>query len=202
MTGLWAVLAAFTIVTVSPGPANLAVCVAAMAHGAGPALRMAAGLALGLALWGVVAASGMGAILAASEAALTLLRLIGGAYLLWLAWRSAQAALTPSSDAAPQKSAAGFRTGLMLNLTNPKAAFAWMAALALGLTDGGSAGGLIVAVALCALIGLANYLGWALVMSRGTLRRFYQRARRSIDGVAAALFGIAGAELLRQGATR
>ncbi|SFI84116.1 LysE family translocator [Jannaschia pohangensis] len=197
-----AVLAAFSLVAVAPGPANLAVSVVAMSHGIGPALRMAAGLALGLAVWGVIACLGFGALLAGSEVALTALRLLGGAYLCWLASRSARAALGPRAVAAAPSPVRPFRTGLLLNLSNPKAVFAWLAALSMGLGPEAGPGFVTLATAFCAVIGLCNYLGWALLLSRGPVRRAYARAAVWIDGVVAALFAAAGLGLIRQGLLR
>lgn len=196
-----AILLAFAAVTFAPGPANLAVAVMAMEHGARPALRMALGLATGLAAWGVVAALGLGAVLAASEVAMTVLRLLGGAVLLWLAWttlREADGAARPAHSPARR----ALRTGLLLNLSNPKAILAWLAALSMGLDASGGAGALAAATMACAVIGLMNYLFWALLMSRDLPRRLHVRFRRAIARGTAALFGLAGAELFRQGVTR
>ncbi|MGB3555737.1 MAG: LysE family transporter [Jannaschia sp.] len=195
-----AILAAFALVTYAPGPANLAVSLVALGQGMRAALHMALGLALGLAVWGVAAALGLGAMLAASETAMTALRLLGGAYLLWLCWSGLRGVRAPVE--APVTVRRPFRAGLLLNLSNPKAVLAWLAALSMGLDA--SAGGvmLFVATLACALIGLSNYLFWALLMSRGGPRRLYASARRGIETGAAALFGFAGVELIRQGATR
>ena len=195
-----AILAAFAVVAYAPGPANLAVSLVALGQGARDALRMALGLALGLALWGVAAALGLGAILAASEPAMDAMRLLGGAYLLWLAWRGLRgAAAPPAAGAAVRRP---FRAGLWLNLSNPKAVLAWLAALAMGLDPSADAGTVALATAGCAAIGLSNYLFWAFLMSRGWPRRAYLRARRGIEAGAALLLGLAGAELVRQAATR
>ena len=49
---LGAIALAFLVVAASPGPANLACASVAMARGRRDGLRIAAGLAIGLALWG------------------------------------------------------------------------------------------------------------------------------------------------------
>ncbi|MEO0363017.1 MAG: LysE family transporter, partial [Pseudomonadota bacterium] len=139
-----------------------------------------------------------------SATALTALRLIGGAVLIWLAWRSARSAW---SAAAPAATAArpgrAFASGLLLNLSNPKAAIAWGAAIAIGLSPEAGAEDLWALTALCALIGAANYLVYALAFSTGRAQRAYAAARRWIEGAAAAILGAAGLALLsgRAGAT-
>lgn len=199
------ILLAFTVVCVSPGPANLGLAAAAMAAGPGPALRMALGLTLGLSVWGVAAALGLGAVLAASEPALVALKLAGAAYLFWLAFGSARSAARRARPAAGEGGAGrgGWAArGLLLNLSNPKAVFAWMAALAMGLDAGSGPGAVAVATLACMAIGLLNYLGWALVFSRRGAMAAYASARRGIEAATAGLFALAGFGLLRSGLAR
>lgn len=108
-----------------PGPSALL----SMTHG----LRYGHRRALATVLGGVVAAMtlmtasalGLGAILAASTTAFTLLKVVGAAYLIWLgisAWR------TPSSpekvQTEPAEASPGllklFRKGYMVGISNPK----------------------------------------------------------------------------------
>nr|WP_281070760.1 LysE family transporter [Oceaniglobus trochenteri] len=194
---------AFGVVCVSPGPANLALAARAMAQGRRAALPMAAGLALGLALWGVAAATGLGAVLAGSAAALGALKVVGACYLGWLALGAAQGAARRDGPEAPVAGRmGGFRTGLLLNLSNPKAVLAWMAALSMGLSPEVGAGAVRGATAVCALIGVANYLLWALVFSAGGAMAFYARARRGVEAGCAALFSLAAFGLLRSAFAR
>lgn len=192
-------LMAFFVAAASPGPATLAVSTTAMAAGARSAAALGVGLAVGLAFWGLVAAAGLGAILVQSSVALTVLRWFGGAYLLWLAWQSARSAILPErlpEEAAPVAGGKMMVRGLILNLSNPKAVLAWISVLAIGVgsRDGGS--GLAVVTALCALLGLAIYLVYAVLFSQAAIRSGYRRARRGIDGLAAGYFGYSGVKLV------
>lgn len=192
-------LMAFFIAAASPGPATLAVSTTAMAAGSRAAALLGFGLALGLAFWGVVAATGLGAVLVHSSVALTVLRWFGGAYLLWLAWQSARSAMAPVASGekiAPAPGGALFLRGLVLNLGNPKAVLAWISILALGTGSAEDGASLATTTALCAVLGLAIYLVYALLFSRGAIRAGYRRARRVIDGLAAAFFGYAGLRLI------
>jgi|FEC22Drversion2_1045045.scaffolds.fasta_scaffold01622_1 threonine efflux protein len=166
-------LIAFFVAAASPGPATLAVSTTAMASGARSALLLGTGLALGLAFWGLVAAAGLGAILVQSSAALTLLRWFGGAYLLWLAWQSAQGALRAEVPPEGLPQARGRRMltrGLVLNLGNPKAVLAWIAVLALGTGSDGAGAGLAVTTALCAALGLLIYLAYSILFALAPIR--------------------------------
>ena len=195
---LVAPLIAFFIAAGSPGPATLACASAAMAHGRAAGLALGVGLALGLSFWGALTAVGLGAVVLGSPTALLALRLAGGAYLLWLAWRSTRSALRTaeaSTGPAPSPDRLVMR-GALLNFSNPKAALAWAAVIAVGLPAGAGAWHLTAIAAACSALGLVIYLSYAVGFALPPVRRFYARARRAIDGALAALFGYAGLRLI------
>lgn len=194
---------AFFVAAAAPGPATLALATVSMRAGRRSGLAFGAGLSLGLAVWGVVAATGLGALLQASSHALSALKLLGGAYLLWLAFTSARAASrsrgTPSDVGDTRR---GFRRGLLLNLSNPKAVLAWMAVLALGLGDGNAIDAVALATGLCMALGLLIYTGYAVVFSTPRAMAIYRRAQRGIEAAAAGLFALAGVGLIRSAFAR
>jgi threonine/homoserine/homoserine lactone efflux protein len=190
---------AFFVAAASPGPATLAVSTTAMAQGARGAAMLGLGLAAGLAFWGVVAAAGLGALIVQSSVALTILRWCGGTYLFWLAWQSARGAMMPDPTSTEVPPAADGRImirGLVLNLSNPKAVLAWISVLALGVGSSNESSGLALTTALCAALGLLIYVSYAVLFSQAPIRAGYRKARRSIDGLAAAFFGYSGLKLV------
>lgn len=202
-TSLASIALAFLVVTVSPGPANIAVATVSMSEGRKAGHGFALGLSFGLAFWGLIAATGMGAVLQSTPPLLIAMKVLGGIYLLWLAIQSARSAMRGAQQArATAKSGRWFRQGLLLNLSNPKAVVAWMAALSMGLGESSSAGMLVLATAVCMAIGFANYAGHAAAFSLGGFMRAYQRVRRTVDGAVSVLFAAAGLGLLRSAVTR
>ncbi|MFK7791423.1 MAG: LysE family translocator [Devosiaceae bacterium] len=200
---LVAIALAFLVVAVSPGPANIAVATVSMRSGRRQGLRFGLGLSLGLAFWGLVAATGLGALLQSSATALTVLKILGGLYLLWLAFQSGKAAAKPLADLDEvSESGRWFVRGLILNLSNPKAVVAWMAALSMGLGGEASLGFVVLATGLCMVIGVLNYTGYALAFSLRGFMSGYARMRRWIDGVVAGLFAVAGFALIRSAFSR
>jgi threonine/homoserine/homoserine lactone efflux protein len=190
---------AFMVLVGAPGPATLAVTAMAMSQGRRAALVFAAGLSLGLAMWGLVAAVGLGAAMLAWAPALFAFRLAGGAFLLWLAWNSVRSALAPapaSRDAAGIAPTAMFRRGLLLNMLNPKAVLAWGAVIALGLPEAERAAGYAAMLGLCAAIGTSIYVCYALTFSLPSIRAGYARFRRWVEAACAAVFGLVGVRLL------
>ena len=203
LDGILAIALAFLVVAVAPGPANLAVATVAMSSGRRHGLTFGAGLAVGLALWGIVAASGLGALLERSAHFLIALKVLGGLYLLWLAIQSARSAASAvAAEPARREEGRWFVRGLVLNLSNPKAVVAWMAALAMGLGGDDSGSDVFLATAVCIAIGFANYAAYALAFSLPSLMAGYRRLRRWIDGAVAGLFAMAGFGLIRSALSR
>ena len=205
---LSAIFAAFFIVAASPGPATLAVSMVSAASDRKSGIVFGSRLAIGLAFWGLVAATGLGAILEASTNLLLALKIAGGTYLLWLAYGSARSAIRATTkDASVDNQALLperrlFAKGLVLNLSNPKAVFAWMAALSVGLGPEGGSLNLVVATLFCALIGLVIYTAYATAFSLAAIKDGYVKFHRQIDGMVAALFVIAGFSLIRSAFAR
>lgn len=205
LSTLFAVGGAFLIVASSPGPANLAAATVAMAQGRRVGAVFALGLSAGLAFWGLLAATGLGAVLQGSALALAVLKVFGGIYLIWLAVQSARSATQAGGQAPVPLQVGGrrwFLRGLLLNLSNPKAVFAWMAALSVGLDPNDGLATVAVATGLCAVIGLLNALGHVWIFSVPGMMASYRRLRRWIDGTVAALFAGAGLGLLRSALSR
>jgi threonine efflux protein len=127
-----------------------------------------------------VAATGLGVVVQGTTVLLTLLKLFGGAYLVWLAIQSGRSAARRTEDTIVSVQKGGwFWRGLVLNLSNPKAVVAWMAALSMGLGQETDAQAVAVATVICAVLGLMNYTGYALTFS---LPGFMAGYRRRDDG--------------------
>ncbi|MEX3017439.1 LysE family translocator [Gymnodinialimonas hymeniacidonis] len=198
---LFSIFLAFFVVAVSPGPATLAVSTVSASHGRAAGAQFGIGLGFGLAFWGIVAATGLGAVLQTTTQLLLAIKIGGGCYLLWLAYSSARAAMRPNTTLVEERgslpSGRWLLRGLTLNLSNPKAVVAWMAALAVGLRPDDGLAAVAVATCGCAMIGFAIYAAYAALFSLGPIRQVYAQFRRWIDGVVAGLFAIAGLALIR-----
>ncbi|WP_206601124.1 LysE family translocator [Pseudophaeobacter leonis] len=166
LVGLMSVGIAFFVVAASPGPATLAAATVSMSSGRNNGLRFGLGLSVGLAFWGLVAATGVGAVLQASTYALTALKVFGGGYLLWLAFKTARSACEKTPTMTPHEANGGwFKRGLILNLSNPKAVVAWMATLSLGLGDGDGVWQVALATPIRVALGFFIYFVYALAFS-------------------------------------
>jgi threonine/homoserine/homoserine lactone efflux protein len=194
---------AYFIATVSPGPAILAIVATAVSRGRGAGLALSLGVLTGSYIWAILTASGLTAIIRAYGHALVILKIVGGCYLLWLAWNAIRSAMkSPEAHRAqtaalPVLSARRYYLkGLGLHLTNPKAVFVWIMLTSLGMPPGAPTGVMVAFIGGCMAIGFAVFLGMALLFSLGPVHRAYLRSRRTIEGAMAALFAFAGLKLL------
>jgi threonine/homoserine/homoserine lactone efflux protein len=125
-------LGAALLITIAPGPDNLMVLSLGASRGRLCGMAFGLGCALGCLSHTLLAALGISAVIAASPAAFTALRLLGGAYLVYLGWQTLRGNTSTrvSGSAATGESAARmFRKGLVANAINPKVVMFFLAFL-------------------------------------------------------------------------
>jgi threonine/homoserine/homoserine lactone efflux protein len=108
-----------------PGPSLLFTIGRALTVGRREALLSVVGNALGLLVQVGLVALGLGAVVAASATAYTVLKLVGAAYVVWLGvtairHRADARVALENSDATPARRGHAVRTGLVVGVTNPK----------------------------------------------------------------------------------
>ena len=86
--------------------------------------------------------------------------------------------------------------GLALHITNPKPILFFGTLFSIGVPAGTSAGELALVVIIIGLNNAAVFFTYAFLFSNGAMARAYARARRWFEGVFAALFGLAGVQIL------
>ena len=129
----------FAVITVvhllaaaSPGPDFAYVTRQSLVQGRRAGLLASAGIALGLSIHIVYSAAGLAAVIAHSTHWMTVIKLIGGAYLLYLGFmglRSRRDDLAPAATAAAAPSSALRQVlgGFLCNALNPKAPIYFLA---------------------------------------------------------------------------
>ncbi|MEM8787490.1 MAG: LysE family translocator, partial [Pseudomonadota bacterium] len=184
----------------SPGPNMMAVSAAALARGRLAAVATAAGIASGVFAWAMLFALGVGALLAAAPGLLITLKLLGGAYLTYLGLRALRAAWVggATGTTGPVRRRA-YLTGLLVVLTNPKAALMWVAVTAYVSSLQMSTLGFLGVGAAAAGSAFAIYGGYALLFSTGGAVRIYARAARGIEAGFGTVFAALGLRLVAGG---
>jgi len=122
-TWLLYLVAAFGL-SLTPGPNSLLVLTHGALHGHRKTLFTVAGGAIGFVVLIALSMVGIGALLKASAHALTVLKLIGGLYLVWLGiqlWRAPAIQLRADAAQDNTRGTELFRQGLLTAVSNPKA---------------------------------------------------------------------------------
>lgn len=124
-------LAVAVLITLAPGPDNLMVLSLGMARGRRAGVAFGLGCALGCVNHTLLAALGVSALIAASPAAFTALRIAGGLYLVWLGLRAIRDARPTgvAAQAAGEPPGRLFLKGLLANAINPKVILFFLAFL-------------------------------------------------------------------------
>jgi threonine/homoserine/homoserine lactone efflux protein len=112
----WSIfLGVVLVAVVTPGPAMLAIAGHAVERGPRATMPIVAGNVVGAMAMMGVSVAGLAAFLAAAPGALTVLRVLGAAYLLWAGIRTFRGGDVRASAAR----GAGVMRGLMIALSNP-----------------------------------------------------------------------------------
>lgn len=188
----WANLVAFVlasvVIIVIPGPSVLFVIGRSIALGRRAGVLSVAGNALGTIPAVVAVAFGVGAIVASSIVAFTVLKIVGAVYLVWLGVQAIRHRRVAATGAVggPRSSWTLLRQGMVVGMTNPKtiaffvavlpqfvapsAGPVWVQLLALGL--------------LFQVLALICDSAWAL--AAGTARAWFARSPKRISTLAGA----------------
>jgi threonine/homoserine/homoserine lactone efflux protein len=199
---MWPAYLAYLINVVSPGPANFAIIGTAISQGRRAGLIIALGIFCGSLTWACAAALGLAALLRTYAIALEIMKVLGGLYLIYLAWKAYRSARTPDSQAAIGSLKADYTAGQLwlrgyaIHVTNPKAIFAWLAIISLGLPANAPASAIMLIVGICSASSLLIFTGYAMLFSTRHALRVYKSARRWIEGVMAVFYSLAGIKLL------
>ncbi|MFF4500820.1 LysE family translocator [Streptomyces sp. NPDC001401] len=200
LSTLLAFLGACTLIAASPGPSTVLIIKQSLRSRRSGVLTVL-GNETGVFVWGVVAAFGLTALLAASEVAYDVMRIVGAVVLVGFGVQALRQARrtkeAPDGWEGAEKSGwAAYRGGLLLNLANPKAAIFAMSFLPQFVPEG--------APHLPAMVGLAAL--WAVyevgyyslyVWFVGRMRTVLSRAgvRRRLEQVSGGVLLLLGVRL-------
>ena len=185
-----------SLAILSPGPGVIAVSQSAFALGRRRALPYGWGLAVGASIWCIFALLGLTVIFRAMPWTYVALKILGGAYLVWIAWKMWKHAPDALPDPAESSRGMGFLAGMILNLSNPKPALFYSAVLLSIFPALLTAGDKLVIYATAVSVELAFYTALASLMALPWLRRRYYAAKFWIDCAAGLAIGLLGLSLI------
>ncbi len=132
-------LAASLALAITPGPNWLYLVSRTVAQGRAAGLASWCGTTAGLVVHVLLAASGLSALLALVPTAYHAIRLVGAAYLLWMAWDLMRApADAPQGEAKPLPVRVMLRQAWLTSVLNPKVAVFYAAFLPQFIDAGGN----------------------------------------------------------------
>jgi threonine/homoserine/homoserine lactone efflux protein len=182
-------VASFLFIQV-PGPSLLFMLGRALTVTLRAALLSVVGNAAGLLAQALLVAIGLGAVMAASTTAYTVVKLVGAAYVVWLGVQAvrhrgdARLALL-RRERPPERANAAVMTGFVVGVTNPKTMLFFVAFLPQFTSSAAPTAPQIALLGLVfALMELASDSVWATVA--GKARRWLARKPRRLDAMGAA----------------
>ena len=188
---LLAFVVAATIVIAVPGPSVVFAIGRALAAGRRRALLSVVGNSAGVGLQIVAVAVGLGAVLATSAAAFTVVKLAGAAYLVVLGitairhrHRTAASLAAPDAIALPGWGRS-LVDGLVVGVLNPKSALFFIAFLPQFVDPAGAIGPQVLVLGLV-FTGIAVMLDSIWALSAGTARAWFARSPRRLAAVGGA----------------
>ena len=196
------ILAVLLVGVVSPGPSFILVARTAVALSRSAALSSALGMGVGAALLALAALFGLNMLLQQIPGAYLALKVSGGSYLVWLAWKTWRGARLPirvaGDDAAvaPASRLRHFGLAAATMLSNPKAAVQYGVIFAAMLPRAPSTALMLALPVSVFVLEFGWYALVALALSAPRPRAAYLRAKTGIDRVAGALLAALGIKLL------
>ncbi len=189
------IVAAYAILVMgasSPGPAVALLIGIATAQGRTPALVTTLGISLGSLTINILTMLGVGIALSQAAWTVNILRVIGAAYLLYLAYGAFSKAVQPpvlkTVVSNHQTATKQFLVGYLLQVTNPKAISFWLAIASIGAVEGAAPHIVALFIAGAFLISFGCHGAWALALSLTSVRQGYIAVRRWIEATLGCLF--------------
>lgn len=183
--------------SLTPGPNGLLALTHGAIYGSRRTIATILGGALGFAIIIGLSIFGIGALLAASAGALTVMKIVGGAYLIWLGvrtWQSPSIGDLNLTERAQISSAAMFRTGALSAVTNPKGILFFVAFLPQFIDPAQSL--LLQFVIMAGTFVLVEIVyEWVVASLAAKVQRWLRRAGRTFNRVTGGLFMAIGVAL-------
>lgn len=184
-----------------PGPDFMMIVQATTSNSRLHGIAVVLGIATGTIIWGVAGFFGISALFALVPWLYVALKMLGGAYLVYLGIRLIKQSLKPQSKLVPmhfgvsESLAKMWLRGLLTNLLNPKTAVFVASIYATTLPTEPSVTLGVMVVALTTGISLIWYLTVAHFFASATVIRTYKRGAKLVDRATGGLFILFGSKL-------
>ena len=196
----------FVITFFNPG-ANLFVVVqTSLASGRRAGVLTGLGVALGDAIYSGLGLFGMATLITQCEEFFSLIKIVGGAYLLWFAWNSMRRQSTPQMSALQQPLSAPwyvfFRRGLITDLSNPQTVLFFISIFSVTLSAETPTWARLMAWAGIVFASVIWRVFLSQAFSLPAVRRAYGRMQQVASRIIGMIIGVFALRLIYEGMTR
>ncbi|MGD1951181.1 MAG: LysE family translocator [Leptolyngbyaceae cyanobacterium] len=197
---IFSIAVAITIGAMSPGPSFVMVARTALADSRKDGLAAALGMGGGGVIFATIALLGLLALLTAVPVLYTSLKVLGGAYLIYLGYKIWQGSAHPITLSATQQptlaTQQSFFLGLTTQISNPKTAVVYTSVFASLLPSEVPAFAVIALPLVVFMIEVGWYSLVALVLSSTVPRARYLASKKWLDRTAGTISSLLGAKLI------
>lgn len=203
---LLAIAGVLLVGAMSPGPSFFVVAQNALSKSRAHGIATAFGTGLGVALFAVLASFGVTALLQNVPSAYLIFKLMGGGYLLYLAYKIWSGAHQPLEMAATHSGenahlqleslTKAFLTGFVTQTSNPKTALVIAGIFAAFVPPEPPENTAILVATIAFIIDFSWYAVVAVSLSTEKTRNVYRKAKSGFDKTASVFLGAVGIKLL------
>lgn len=174
---------------VSPGPNFLVVSRLALSRSRRSAIGATFGITIGSLAYAALTMFGLSVLILRFAWLGDIIRIVGGAYLVWLgiqAWRSQPEDFQPAAAGTGQSGPSllhGLRVGFLTEITNPKGIAFFLGLFAAAVPAATPLWAKLAVLSAGGVIEVAWYTVVSFALSSGPMRAGYQRVRRTVDRV-------------------
>lgn len=200
-TFLLAIAGILFVGAMSPGPSFLVVAQNSLAKSRSHGIATAIGTGLGVSIFAVLASLGVTTLIETVPSIYIGFKILGGAYLLYLAyriWGGAKQALPTQTEQTVEQGGLfkSFMMGLVTQISNPKTALVIAGIFAAFVPANPPENTWLLVAIIAFLIDFLWYAAVALTLSSERSRSVYGRAKTNFDRVASVFLGLVGVKLV------
>lgn len=187
------------LAAIAPGPAVLMAARVGLTEGFRTGLAVAAGIGMGAVTWALAALFGLSLLFDYAPMLLTLFKVGGALFLIWMAFKMWRHAKDPIAEADPNATPrtiwGAFRLGLLTQFSNPKPAI-FFGAVFVGMIPAATPAWTLGLLLVCIFLGETLWTAFvARLFSLEKTRRFYMTVKHLIDRVFGGLLALLGIKI-------
>ena len=201
VSGLILITSIHLLAAASPGPDFVLVSQQTLSNGKKAGFLCSLGITLGLSIHIIYSALGLAVIIANSSAALWMIKIFGGSYLLYLGYQGVKSQAKPTQTFTPPKinrysNAKYIGTGFLCNALNPKAPIYFVALFTMVLSPELPIKHIIIYGVWMMVIQLVWFSSVVFLLSRPVVNSKFQRLGHWLDRVMGSAMIVMGIKVL------